>query len=132
MKNFIFTLLITSLLAACSEKSDPNNAAFVTLLGNDTLAVEQFQKTDSSITARVILRNPETRFSAYLLNLDETGGIKEMARTDYPYELGFSGDGVVVQTIIRSGDSLEVEITGDEEIRSYKAPYEKGVLPFID
>lgn len=132
MKNTYFTILLSLFLAACSQSEDSERAAFVTLLGNDTLAVEQFEKMDSKITANVILRSPETRFSTYLLELDETGGIKEMARTDYPPELGFAGEGTVVQTVVRAGDSLAVEIVGDEGMRSYNAPYQEGVLPFID
>lgn len=131
MKNIVITIFIAALFAACST-SDSNQAAFVTLLGSDTLAVEQFQKTDTSITANVILRSPETRFSKYLLKWDETGGIEEMARTDYPTSTGFSGEGAVVQTVVRDGDSLMVDVTMGENSRSYKAPYQPGVLPFID
>lgn len=127
MKNIVITIFIAALFAACST-SDSNQAAFVTLLGSDTLAVEQFQKTDTSITANVILRSPETRFSKYLLKWDETGGIEEMARTDYPTSTGFAGEGAVVQTVVRDGDSLMVDITMGENSRSYKAPYQPGVL----
>jgi hypothetical protein len=131
MKKLLFTLFVASIFAACST-SDSENVAFVTLLGSDTLAVEQFQKTDSSITARVILRSPETRFSSYYLSWDETGGIKEMARTDYPTTSGFTGEGTLVQTVARDGDSLAVDVYSEDNPRSYKAPYEPGVLPFID
>ena len=131
MRNIVITIFIAAVFAACST-SDSNQAAFVTLLGSDTLAVEQFEKTDTSITANVILRSPETRFSTYLLKLDETGGIQEMARTDFPPSTGFAGEGAVVQTVVREGDSLMVQVTDDENPRSYKAPYQPGVLPFID
>lgn len=131
MKNIVITIFIAAVFAACSTP-DSNQAAFVTLLGSDTLAVEQFEKTDTSITANVILRSPETRFSTYLLKWDETGGIQEMARTDFPPSTGFAGEGAVVQTVVREGDSLMVQVTDDENPRSYKAPYQPGVLPFID
>jgi hypothetical protein len=131
MRNIVITIFIAAVFAACST-SDSNQAAFVTLLGSDTLAVEQFEKTDTSITANVILRSPETRFSTYLLKWDETGGIQEMARTDFPPSTGFAGEGAVVQTVVREGDSLMVQVTDDENPRSYKAPYQPGVLPFID
>lgn len=131
MRHIVITIFFATLFAACST-SDSNQAAFVTLLGSDTLAVEQFQKTDTSITANVILRSPETRFSTYLLKWDETGGIQEMARTDYPTSTGFAGEGAVAQTVVRDGDSLMVDVIMDENSRSYKAPYQPGVLPFID
>lgn len=131
MKHLFIGILAGLMMTACTTK-DSNQGAFVTLLGNDTLAVEHFQTTDSSITTSVILRSPETRFSSYVLTMDETGGIKSMIRTDYPAVTGFQGEGAIAQTIERDGDSLAIEIIRDNELTSYKAPYEEGVLPFID
>lgn len=124
---------MTAMLAACSSNQSADNAAFVTVLGNDTLAVESFEKTDSTLSAMVILRSPELQYSTYLLNTDETGGIEEMIRTDYDPNVGFTGEGAVKRTIVRSGDSLSVEVFNeDEESTVYMAPYEEGLLPFID
>ena len=56
--------LIPLMLLSCTTPSDsaqdadPNNAAFVTLLGNDTLAVEQFVRTPTRMEADVVLRTP--------------------------------------------------------------------------
>ncbi|MDZ7806096.1 MAG: DUF2911 domain-containing protein [Gracilimonas sp.] len=131
MRNFIFALLITSLFTACSSQSN-DESYFVTKLGNDTLAVEQFLKTESGMAATVILRSPETRFSKYSLELDETGGISQMQRTDYPPNVGFSGEGALTQSIARQGDSLSVKVYGEDGTSAYMAPYEAGTLPFID
>lgn len=131
MRNLIFAFLIVSLFTACSSQNS-NESYFVTKLGDDTLAVEQFLKTDSGMAATVILRSPETRFSQYTLELDDTGGITRMQRTDYPTSVGFSGEGALTQSIVRQGDSLNVQFYGEEEARTYMAPYEPGVLPFID
>ena len=133
MKNIGIALLLVIIVASCSRQSiNPNKAAFVTYLGEDTLAVEQFEKTDTGIKAKVILRSPETTFSSYDLTLDESGGIQTMTRTEFPIEQGFGGEGTVVQSIERMGDSLLVETETDEGARTYSAPYEPGVLPFID
>lgn len=131
MRNLIFALLITSLLGACSTQ-DNGESYFVTKLGDDTLAVEQFLETETGMAATVILRSPETRFSKYTLDLDETGGIERMQRTDYPPNVGFSGEGALTQSIVRQGDSLSIDVYGENDSRSYMAPYEPGVLPFID
>lgn len=133
MKNLLSVLLLFALITACSQQQDmSNNAAFVTYLGNDTLAVEQFEKTETGITARVILRSPRTTFSSYDLQLDASGGIQSMTRTDFPLKEGFNGAGTVVQDIQKDGDSLRVEAQTSEGERTYAAPYEPGVLPFID
>ena len=133
MKNIGITLLFIVIIASCSQQpADPNKAAFVTYLGEDTLAVEQFEKTDTGITANVILRSPQTTFSSYDLTLDESGGIRSMTRTDFSLEEGFDGSGTVVQSVERMGDSLLVERETEEGTQTYSAPYEPGVLPFID
>lgn len=131
MRKLIFALLITSLFSACSTQSS-NESYFVTKLGDDTLAVEQFLETETGMAATVILRSPETRFSKYTLDLDESGGIEQMQRTDYPPSVGFTGEGALTQSIVRQGDSLSIEVYGENESRTYMAPYEPGVLPFID
>lgn len=133
MKKLGIAFLSVIMFSACNQEStNPNQGAFITYLGNDTLAVEQFEKTENGITAKVILRSPETSFASYDLSLDETGGIASMTRTDYSLEEGFGGTGSVVQTVERQGDSLMVEVETEEGPRSYSAPYESGVLPFID
>lgn len=133
MKNVGILLLLSTLLAACNQTADgPYEAAFVTYLGNDTLAVEQFEKTGNGINARVILRTPRTTFTSYNLTLDETGGVQSMSQTDYSLEEGFDGNGRIVQTVQREGDSLEVKTGIGSESRNYSVPYEPGVLPFID
>lgn len=119
------------ILAACEPESSNDNY-FVTKLGQDTLAVEHFVKSESGMVAAVILRSPETRFSKYNLKLDETGGIAQMQRTDYPPAVGFSGEGALTQTIVRQGDSLNIETLREDETRTFTAPYQPGVLPFID
>ncbi|MEX0608828.1 MAG: DUF2911 domain-containing protein [Balneolaceae bacterium] len=133
MKNLLYSLLLIGFSAACSSTSfDPNKAAFVTLLGNDTLAVEQFEKNGNEINAKVILRSPQTTFSSYNLILDETGGIQQMTRTNFPLEEGFSGNGTVVQTVEKDGDSLKVQMETSNGSRNFTTAHAPGVLPFID
>src|SRR5690606_10753912 len=76
---FQFSCLVLLGLAGCQSGStgfpDVNEAAFVTQLGDDTLAVEQFQQTDTVMQAEVVLRTPETTVRRYRLVLDESGAL---------------------------------------------------------
>lgn len=132
MKNILAVFSFAFIFAACGNMSDDSSAAFVTLLGEDTLAVEQFEKTEEGIQAQVVLRSPETSFSSYDLTLDDSGGISEMTRTNYSLEEGFSGEGEVVQTVRRMDDSLVVEVETDDGTRRGSVAYQEGLLPFID
>jgi hypothetical protein len=131
MRNLFITLITAALFVSCSTDNS-NEGSFVTLLGNDTLAVEQFVKTDSSITARVILRSPEVQISTYILHFDESGGIESMVQTDHSPVNGFQEDGATVRNITKVGDSLSVRVLRDEEYITYRAPFKDGLLPFID
>ncbi len=133
MKNIGLALLIALLFASCSQDTiDSNKAAFITYLGNDTLAVEQFERSSTKMTAKVILRSPRTTFTSYDLVLDNSGAIDSMTATEYALDEGFGGEGTVVKTVRKMGDSLLVNETTPEGSRTYSAPYEPGVLPFID
>ena len=136
MKKFKTGLFVTSIcvLLSCTNNTETsNNAGYVTLLGNDTLAVEKFEKSENSISAKVVLRSPRTSLKSYELSLTQSGGIEEMTITDFDLESGFDAEGVLERSYKRSGDSLVVSVlTNDGSYRTIKAGYEEGILPFID
>ena len=133
MKYGILSFVALSLLIiSCSGSNNPNEAAFVTLLGNDTLAVEQFVKTDSSITADVILRSPRTTFNSYELKIGGGYGIESMSRTTYSLDDGFNSDGEVTYNVIVDGDSLEISGQGRNGEYTRRIENKRGSLPFID
>ncbi len=134
MKQLLSYCILTMILfAACSNvQNDPNRAAFVTLLGDDTLAVEQFVKTDSSITADVILRSPRTTFNRYELMMGGDYGMQSMTRTTFSLDEGFSGEGEVTYQAEVMGDSLQITAEGRSGSETRIIANERGSLPFID
>jgi len=132
--NLILTLVLIGFTMACETDSQmQNNAAFVTLLGNDTLAVEKFEKNDNNITAQVVLRSPRTTLTSYQLITNESGGIEELTVSDHDLNSGFKGEGTVDRSYKKTGDSLAISIkTNDGSYRNIMTTYEPGVLPFID
>lgn len=134
MKYFLFLLIafVCSFLA-CGEASDnATKAAFVTKLGNDTLAVEVFEKTENGMNAKVILRSPETSFTSYSITLDENNGINTMVAYRHSLEEGFNGSGNLLMQINNNGDSLGVGRMWQGELRLTSVKNEPGTLPFID
>jgi len=136
MKKYKAGLIIASVCVflSCNNNTETsNNAGYVTLLGNDTLAVEKFEKTDNSVSAKVVLRSPRTSLKSYELSLTDNGGIEEMTITGFDLESGFDSEGVLERSYKRNGDSLEVSVlTNDGSYRIIKSGYEEGILPFID
>ncbi|MBO6572940.1 MAG: DUF2911 domain-containing protein [Balneola sp.] len=136
MKKYKAGLIIASVCVflSCNNNTETsNNAGYVTLLGNDTLAVEKFEKTDNSVSAKVVLRSPRTSLKSYELSLTDNGGIEEMTITGFDLESGFDSEGVLERSYKRNGDSLEVSVlTNNGSYRIIKSGYEEGILPFID
>ncbi|MFZ1808414.1 MAG: DUF2911 domain-containing protein [Cyclobacteriaceae bacterium] len=136
MKKVLPAVLFISLtIWSCDTPTTDNSDSihYVTLLGNDTLAVEQFVKSDEGITARVLLRSPKTMYFEYELNQGADGGMTSMTRYSQDPQLAFTLDGrAATQEIKMVGDSLISETTGDEGIRRTAVLNKKGTLPFID
>lgn len=126
-------LIMTALLTACSGSTvNEDGAVFITKLGNDTLAVEQFEKTAEGITAKVILRSPSTTLTSYYLTQDDKGGIKTMVASRHSLEEGFEGDGEFHQQIELVGDTLGIGLMRQGEMRLFSVENKAGTLPFID
>jgi hypothetical protein len=135
MRNFNLTVLLFAIaLGACGQVTErEGETGFITKLGDDTLAVESFQKTSNGIEAKVLLRTPQTELTSYRLIQDENGGIQEMTALRYESEVGFQGEGVFNHSVIKHGDSLLVDfITRSGDRRSFAVVNEEGTLPFID
>ena len=139
----ILAALIPLMLLSCTTPSDsaqdadPNNAAFVTLLGNDTLAVEQFVRTPTRMEADVVLRTPNTTVHQYVLEMDEAGALQRyVAVVGAPSD---SADALLpvraeVKTLV--GDSLITVVTegdvDDPRISRTAIAAHSEMLPFLD
>ena len=129
-------VLSASLLGCASSpppapsESPAETAAFVTLLGADTLAVERFARTPQGMTATVALRAPRTTLTAYELVLDADGGLQSyQAVARQP----LTGEVLRQQRVEPSGDSLRVAVTDAAgETSAQTVPGAARPLPFID
>lgn len=132
----LLSCLLLAFLSACqtegNSEADPYTY-FVTRLGNDTLAIERFQRQADQVTAHVVLRSPSTKLMSYRLDLDDAGGIKSMERID-PADTYFEWIGATLaQKVNVSGDSLINEVmTRNGDMRRFAMVNETGSLPFID
>lgn len=135
-KSTLSLILISLIIWSCnniSESTNSNSGYFLTLLGNDTLAIEQFDKTEAGITAKVLLRSPQTIYFEYELTQDIEGGMSSMTRYSQPPKSAFSGNNKEVSQELRViGDSLISEAKTNNGTRRTAVLNKKGSLPFID
>ena len=131
-------LILIATLAACettsttAENADPNNAAFVTRLGTDTVVVEQFVRTPTRMEADVVTRVPRTTVRHYVFEMDETGAMQRFEAT--VHNPNAAADAPPARTDIATveGDSLVLVTTQDGETQTRKIAGHDGVLPFLD
>lgn len=104
-------------------------SGFVTRLGADTVAVEQFAAVPDGYTATVLVRVPTTMLVDYRLRLDAEGGL-----VDYEAVSRRVGQAEPVrrETARRDGDSLRVEVTTPEGTRRRAFAASPAVLPFAE
>lgn len=107
-----------------------DSAAFVTLLGDDTLAVERFVWTPDGIEAETLLRSPQTRVGKYMLEMDDQGQLVRYSGSVWQGG-AFEGEPLQRETVVREGDAFAVERTGG---RGGTGTFEADapVYPFID
>lgn len=134
-------VLVTTLLAALlvpaplaaqtrAGAERPDSAAFVTRLGNDTLAIERFVRTGNRVEAEVVLRSPEVTLTRYHLELSNGGGVARLEGVRLDPRSGAPADRR--QQMTRVGDSLHIEVTMNGETRRRTVSVDDVVLPFID
>src|SRR5690606_9771908 len=93
MRPIAILALSAAMLPACGAGGqDAEEAAFVTRLGDDTVAVERFTRSPTGIRAEVALRSPRTSLRVYDLLFDESGRPATMTVETYDPATGFSGE----------------------------------------
>jgi hypothetical protein len=71
------------LVPAVVQAQEPERAAFITTLGNDTIAVETLERTNTHVRATVVLRVPRTTLRVYDVALNGNGVATQMITTSY-------------------------------------------------
>jgi hypothetical protein len=107
------TLTLGVGLAACATEPAANQRTFVETLGNDTIAVETFTRTDSSIDGQVVSRNPSTTLADYHAELDDAGRISRFEATWHRGE-DLDGPGPSV-TVTREGQGVQIVRSNPDE-----------------
>ncbi len=110
------------------------SGAFVTRLGADTLAVERFSYTPTSIDVLAAVRVPETQLTRYRGELDRAGNLRSLMVLEYdPMDPPSAGGRPIGGTEFTFGEDA-VHIGGMNERGDFEFTVETGpeALPFIE
>jgi membrane dipeptidase len=105
--------------------------AFLTRLGRDTVAVEQFRYGPSFFEADVLVRSPRTTLTRYRGDLNQRGHLENLTATVYdpsgPEPMRRSRTSYMFRS-----DSVHVFIQEAGDWNEYAVAAEPGVIPFVN
>ena len=92
MRRPIRYAILAALPAAACAGGSHQEAAFVTRLGTDTVAVERIVRTPETLRAEVVVRVPETWLRVYEVRFDDAGRPTAMTVSSYDPATGLEGE----------------------------------------
>ncbi|MEM8486525.1 MAG: DUF2911 domain-containing protein [Bacteroidota bacterium] len=125
----VIFLMIALVSGSCTNA--PEQGSYITYLGQDTLAAEQFTVTGNRVEAKVMLRTPSTTLRHYTMELDEAGIMRRLEATvrdpASPEAPPLSKDLLLATS---SGFERTSSADGEETRRSIETT--PDALPFLD
>ncbi len=120
-------------LAACSDGGDgaPERAAYLTLMGDDTLAIEWMEFGDGVVNAQALIRGSRTTMADYHLMTDESGEVTMYTETVHAAG-DLQGQPLRSSAVVMEGGEHFLVATrdGEEQRREFTGP--PGSVPFVD
>lgn len=122
-------VLIAALASAASAQVAPDTEGFVVCLGEDTLAVERYSRSATTLESEIVLRVPAARRVTYTAALDPLGDVRSMELVVTPL-LEHSEPPRVSRGLLRfRGDTADVQLTLDGGTRELKVAARPGSMP---
>ena len=130
-RSIVSALLLTAVTALThTDGRAQESGAFVTRLGNDTLAVEKVTRTDKQIRGEYVIRSPRTSHRTYTADLAADGTIRRLEMVSRNLGAG-PGPKETKFTIEFTGDSaISTAPRGDSTVTARVAAM-KGAIPSL-
>jgi hypothetical protein len=124
-------LTVLSALPALSLAQSSDHGAYVVRLGTDTVSVETFTRTATTLMGDRVIRSPRVSLLHYEATLGSDGRITRLAASSRP---GNRLDLPPLQsaTIDVHGDSADISLTQADSTRSYVMHIRPGAVPMFN
>lgn len=127
MSSRTFGFLTLSLLAATARAQ---TGAYLAKLGNDTIAIERFQRTGNTIEGSVIRRSPATSVLKYTLVLNGAGDVQSF-KTSVVKADGSPIPNTIAGEMTFTADSIIRHATQGTNVVDVRGANAMGTLPVI-
>lgn len=125
--SFLGVLLVT--LTSCAPA--PEGGAYVTYLGQDTLAVERFVDLGDRVEADVMLRTPNTTLRNYVLEFDDDGMMRRFEATVRD-PASLEAPPLSKDLLLAASSGYTLFRTRDGEVDTLTVDATASALPFLD
>jgi Protein of unknown function (DUF2911) len=129
LRHFASLILVaTPAIGAYAQR--PHDAeGFVVCLGEDTLAVERYSRSATTLESEIVLRVPAARRVTYTAALDAVGDVRSMELVVTPLLEQSQPPRVSRGRLHFRGDTADVQLTLDDGTRVLKVPARPGSMP---
>jgi DUF2911 family protein len=122
---------ITTLGCSDAATRGSDQAAYLTLMGNDTLAVEWMEFGKGTVSAQALVRGSRTTFAEYEMSMSEDGDLLAYSAKVYA---GGDNTGELVRSdelvLSDEGPTMVTTSRGQEQTNDFEAA--PGSVPFVD
>jgi hypothetical protein len=115
--------------AAVVAQREPQDEGFVVCLGEDTLAVERYRRSATTLESEIVLRAPAARRVTYTAALDPEGDVRSLELVMTPLRSGAASAHPSRGLVTFSGDTAVVLLTLGDSTRLLKVPARPGSVP---
>ncbi len=106
-----------------------DRGGFVVCLGDDTLAVERYSRTATTLTSEIIVRVPATKRVTYTADLDSLGEVRSLFMAMNPLVASPRSPKPSRGTVWFRGDTAEVALTLGDSTRYLHVAARPGSMP---
>jgi hypothetical protein len=122
-------LLLIAAPANAVHAQRPSDEGFVVCLGEDTLAVERYSRSATTLESEIVLRVPAARRVTYTAALDPVGDVESMDLVVTPLLASSLPPRVSRGRLRFRGDTADVQLTLGDTTRVLKVPARPGSMP---
>ncbi len=131
IRSRLAVLLPLALVACAPEADGPDQIAYLTLIGSDTLTAEWIEFGDGYVEAQALVRGSRTTWSEYRLDYDDAGAITGWQASTFEGAPG-STEPTRIESMRMTETGAELVVTQNGEERTSEFSAEPGEVPFID
>lgn len=124
-------LIISSILATIAPMTvAAQTGGYLVRLGNDTIAVERYERTANRIEGQIVRRSPATSVLRYTLAFNDDGSVASYEQSVLRPD-GSAAPNTTPQRMTFTGDSVLRQVTQNGQAVTLRAAAPRGTLPGI-